>query len=349
MQLTGSELMKHKTFFWFILPTALAMFIFIALPIVSVVVQSLYTPHEQAFITVENCDPFGCKDETIIDTKAMKQINAERPLGRFSGLSIYLDRGHLAFNEVADAWQTTDSLGTFFSALNNLPFYRAMGFTLSYTFIVTPLLIILGFMIAIAVNSLSGAVKGLVIFFSLLPMIITPLIGSLILFWMVDARGVFGSALQWIFDDPTLSLKASTTLTWVMLMVYGVWHAAPFAFVVFYAGLQTLPQDTLESAMIDGASRWERIRYVVIPHIMPLVTFVALIQLMDNFRVFEPIIGFSAEAHATSLSWIIFNDLGGETRLLSSASTTSVLTIIGVAILLSPVLVRTWRDFNRKV
>ena len=60
---------------------------------------------------------------------------------------------------------------------------------------------------------------------------------------------------------------------------------------------------------------------------MPLVTFVALIQLMDNFRVFEPIIGFNAEAHATSLSWAIFNDLGGETRQLFSAAATSVMTI----------------------
>jgi len=187
-----------------------------------------------------------------------------------------------------------------------------------------------------------------VIFFSLLPMIVTPLIGSLILFWMVDSRGVVGNALQWLFSDPDLSLKASTTLTWITLIIYGVWHAAPFAFVVFYAGLQTLPTETLESARIDGASRWQQIRYVVIPHLMPLVTFVALIQLMDNFRVFEPVVGFSAEAHATSLSWIIFNDLGGDTQLLSSAATTSVLTIIGVSILLSPVLVRTWRDFQEK-
>ena len=341
--------MKHKTFFWFILPTAIAMLLFIAMPIVSIVTQSLFTPHDQVFKVVENCGPFGCKQETMIDNEAMADLNAEKPLGKFAGLAIYFDRGHLAVSEVSDAWTSSNSVGEFFSAINNLPFYRAMGFTLSYTFIVTPLLIILGFMIAIAVNSLNGAIKGLVIFFSLLPMIINPLVGSLILFWMVDARGVFGSGLQWLFDDPTLSLKASTTLTWIMLMVYGVWHSAPFAFVVFYAGLQTLPQDTLESAMIDGASRWERIRYVVIPHIMPLVTFVALIQLMDNFRVFEPIVGFNAEAHAQSLSWIIFNDLAGETRLMSSASTTSVLTIIGVAILLSPVLVRTWRDFTRKV
>ena len=338
--------MKHKTFFWFILPTASAMLLFIALPILSVITQSLFTPHEQVFKTVENCTPFKCTEATVIDQEASEALRAEAPLGKFAGLSIYLDRGHLATSEVAEAWRSTD--GAFFDKLGNLPFYRAMSFTLTYTFVVTPLLIILGFCIAVAVNSLHRHLKGLVIFFSLLPMIVSPLIGSLVLFWMIDSRGVLGTGLQWLFSDPDLSLKASTGLTWLMLIVYGVWHSAPFAFVVFYAGLQTLPQDTLESSMIDGATRWQQTKYVVIPHLMPLVTFVALIQLMDNFRVFEPIVGFNAEAHATSLSWFIFNDLGGETRLLSSASASSVLTILGVAILLSPVLVRTWRDFNAK-
>lgn len=101
--------------------------------------------------------------------------------------------------------------------------------------------------------------------------------------------------------------------------------------------------------MIDGATKWQRMLYVVIPHLMPLVTFVTLILLMDNFRVFEPIVGFSAEAHATSLSWIIFNDLRESgAPLYSSAGATSMMTILGVAILLIPVLIRTWRDFNRK-
>jgi len=340
--------MKHQTFFWFILPTALAMLLFIAMPIVSVVTQSVHTPHDAILEVVENCDPFGCKQETTVNVEATQALRDEKPLGKWVGLQVYLDRGHLAVNEVAIAWKESESIGDFFSELNNLPFYRAMGFTLTYTFTVTPLLIILGFIIAVAVNSLHKHLKGLVIFFSLLPMIVTPLIGSLILFWMVDSRGVVGSALQWLMSDPDLSLKASTTLTWITLIIYGIWHSAPFAFVVFYAGLQTLPTETLESARIDGASRWQQIRYVVIPHLMPLVTFVALIQLMDNFRVFEPVVGFSAEAHATSLSWIIFNDLGGDTQLLSSAATTSVLTIIGISILLSPVLVRTWRDFKEK-
>ena len=65
-------------------------------------------------------------------------------------------------------------------------------------------------------------------------MIVTPLIGSIILFWMIDSRGIVGNFLQIMFEDPNLSLKASTSLTWVTLIVYGVWHAIPFSFIVFY-------------------------------------------------------------------------------------------------------------------
>ena len=338
--------MNHKTFFWFFLPTALAMILFIALPLTSIVSQSLHTPHDQVLLVVETCDPFGCKSSTSIDHEATQQLKDEEPLGKWVGLNIYFDRGHLAVQEVSKLWEGKESISDFFANIKNLPFYRAMGFTLTFTFVVTPLVILFGFIIALAVNAVNRQLKGFLVFFSLLPFIVTPLVGSLILFWMIDSRGIIGTALQFIFENPELSLKASTGLTWITLIVYGVWHAAPFAFIVFYAGLQTVPKETLESAMIDGATRFQQIIHVIVPHLSPLVAFVALMQLMDNFRVFEPIIGFNAEAHATSLSWIIFNDLGGETRLLSSAATSSVLTIIGVSILLLPVLVRTWREFN---
>ncbi len=340
--------MKHKTFFWFVLPTSLAMLLFIALPIVSVITQSMYAPHKQVIVEVESCGVFGCKKSTMIDQDATRELREAEPLGRFVGADIYTNRNHLASNEIAVAWESSAGLGEFLGDILNLPFYRALAFTLTFTFVVTPLVLVLGFTIAVAVNSIPQMLRGPTIFLSLLPMIINPLIGSLILFWMVDARGIVGALLQTAVGDPNLSMKASTPLTWVMLIVYGVWHSAPFAFVVYYAGLQTVPKDTLESAMIDGASRWEQIRYVIVPHLIPLTTFITLMQLMDNFRVFEPIVSFNASAHATSLSYFIYDDLGGETRLLSSAAATSVLTIAGVAILLTPVLVRTWRDFARR-
>lgn len=340
--------MKHKAFFLFVLPSSVAMLLFIFFPIISVVVQSLHVAHEQVIVTVENCGPFGCKEATAIDQEATAALREAEPLGKFAGFTTYLDRNHLAVEEVGTAWGKADNWRDFGAQMLNLPFYKAIGFTLTFTFVVTPLVIIFGFIVAVAVNSAASRIRGPLIFFSLLPMMVTPLVGSLILFWMIDARGIIGSTLQYLAGDPDLSVKASTPLMWIMLMVYGVWHAAPFAFIVYYAGLQTVNKDTLEAARIDGASRWEQIRYVVIPHLLPLTTFIALMQLMDNFRVFEPIVSFAANAHATSLSWAIYNDLSGETRQLSSAAATSVLTIIGVAILLSPVLVRTWRDFGRK-
>lgn len=340
--------MPHKTFFAFIWPSLLAMILFIAIPIVSVTYQSFFIEHEQILIETENCGPFGCETETTVDAEAMAQLREEKPAGRFNGFGTYTNSSHLAFSEIGQAFKDATGIGDFFSRLYNMPFYGALIFTLAYTFIVTPLVIVLGFFIALVVNMVPKTLKGPVIFFSLLPMIVTPLVGSLVLYWMIDSRGIIGSALQALFNDPTLSLKASPVLTWVTVITYGVWHSAPFAFVIFYAGLQTVPQDTMESAMVDGASRWERVRFVTIPYLAPLVTFIALIQLMDNFRVFEPVIGFSAQAHVTSLSYLIYNDLRSDSPLFGSAAVTSLLTIVFVCILLMPVLRRNWREFKRK-
>lgn len=341
--------MRHRDFAAFIWPSALAMLLFIALPIVSVAIQSLYVEHGQVMVTAQSCTPFSCVDETVVDTVATEAKRQAEPLGRFDGLGTYLNRAHLATAEIAAIFSENNGLGDIVARVMNLPFYKALAFTLLYTFLVTPLSMALGLAVALGVNRVHGALKGLAIFFSLLPYIVTPLLGSLILFWMIDANGVIGASLQWLFDDPELSLKASPLLTWVTLIVYGIWHMTPFAFVIFYAGLQTLPQDTLESAMIDGASRWERIRYVIMPHLAPLATFVGLVLLMDNFRVFEPIIGFSAEAQATSLSWLIYNDLTGQSnQLFGSAAATSILTMLGVIVLLLPVLLRARREFKRK-
>lgn len=342
--------MKHRTFFWFILPTLSAMILFIALPVISIFIQSLHVQHEQVLVASESCGPFGCKETSVVDLEATEKLREQAPLGKFNGLGTYLNRSHLAIEEVGAAWDMAENFGDFWEKVEDLPFYRAMAFTLTYTAVVTPLVIILGLFIAVGVNNLPKLFKGPSIFVSLLPFLVTPLVGSLILFWMVDSDGIIGAIIQAIFNDPNLSLKASTTLTWIMLIVYGIWHTLPFSFITFYAGLQTVPSETLEAAEIDGASKWQRLLFVVVPHLMPLVSFVTLMLLIDNFRVFEPIVSFAAEAHATSLSWIIYNDLNESGNpLYGSAGATSVLTVIGVMILMTPVLIRTWRAFNRKV
>ena len=102
--------MKHRTFFWFILPSLAAMFLFIALPLVSVVIQSLHVEHDQVLIEVENCGPFGCTASTSVDAEATALLKAERPLGKWNGLGTYTNRSHLAFSEIGEAWANRTSL-----------------------------------------------------------------------------------------------------------------------------------------------------------------------------------------------------------------------------------------------
>ena len=166
--------MKHKTFLWFILPSGLAMLLFIALPIVSVLLQSVFAPHEQVIREVENCDVFGCKKTTTVDVEATAALSEAAPLGRFVGTDIYTDRNHLALSEIGAIWSSSKGPGDFFDQILNLPFYGALAFTLTYTALVTPFAILLGFCIALAVNAIPRLLRGPAIFFSLLPMIVTP-------------------------------------------------------------------------------------------------------------------------------------------------------------------------------
>jgi ABC-type sugar transport system permease subunit len=139
-------------------------------------------------------------------------------------------------------------MGAFLDRVMSLPFYRALAFTLTYTFVVTPFVLVLGLAIAVGVNNLPRMFKGVTIFMSLLPMMVPPVVGALILLWMVDAEGIIGATIQNIFNDPNLSIRASGPLMWIMLIVYGIWSSIPFSFIVFYAGLQTVPEDTMEAA-----------------------------------------------------------------------------------------------------
>ena len=339
--------MPNKTFFWFFLPTGLAMILFIGLPIISTGIQSFYAQHDQVVKEVKKCDPFGCTVSIVVDQEKTSKIREEKPLGKLNGFGTYVDRNHLAIEEIGKFWNETNSFGEFVDQVTNLPFYKALIFTLTYCLFVTPNVLLLGFIIALSLNAVTRRIRGPLIFGTILPMIVTPLVGSLVLFWMIDAEGIIGANLQMLMDDPYLSLKSSKTLTWITIIIYGIWHHSPFAFVVFYAALQTVPQEPVEAAIIDGASRWQRVRHIVLPHIYPVVTFVALISLMDNFRVFEPIIGFSAEGSAQSLSWLIYDNLVNEEVILfGSAAATSMMTIVGIAILLAPVLIRTWKEFR---
>ena len=116
--------MPNKSFFWFFLPTGLAMILFIGLPIISTGVQSFYAQHDQILKEVKKCDPFGCKVSVQIDQEASSKIREEKPLGKFNGFGTYIDRNHLAFKELYEGWSNSKTFSEFSNTFFNLPFFR---------------------------------------------------------------------------------------------------------------------------------------------------------------------------------------------------------------------------------
>jgi multiple sugar transport system permease protein len=231
-------------------------------------------------------------------------------------------------------------------AVMQIDFWRALRFTLTFTLVTLPLVLGFGLVVALAVNSALRRVRGPLVFISLLPYIVTPVIGALAIRWLFVGDGILTAGLRWM-SGHDISLFAQGWTIELLMLLYRVWHTAPFAFIIFYAGLQTVDQDTLESAIIDGASRIARLWYVVVPHLMPLIVFVALIHLMDAYRVFEEVVGFTSQAHRISLQWLTFSFLMPDetgNRSISRASASSMLTMVGIVILLVPLVLRVWRD-----
>ncbi len=336
--------MNARTFAWFVGPSVLLMLAFIAAPLVSVFIQSfrVTTPVLET-VEVETCTPGFAAQICETETKTRPLLDAAGKVittTEFVGLQSY--RNVLELDRVADVL----SKGNWFGLLA-IDFWKALRFTLTFTFITLPIMLATGLAIALAVNLATERIKGQVIFVSLLPFIVTPVIGALSIKWLFIGDGILTALIEWWLDTDIAMFAQAWTIE-ILMLFYRVWHVAPFAFIVLYAGLQTLNTDSLESAIIDGASRWQRLRYIVIPHLMPLIVFLSIIHLMDSYRVFEEIVGFSSESHVISLQWITYDFLTPDdagNRSISRASASSMLTMIGIAIILIFPLRKTWRDY----
>ena len=335
--------MRFKTFAAFVGPSIFLMLLFIAFPLLSVFWQSFHVTQpifEQ--VEVESCVP-GFLAQTCTTEIQTRPILDEAgdivTQTEFVGLRSY--RNVL---EMERFWQAVKDRS--WTGIQSIDFWKALRFTLMFTLITLPLVVGVGLGIALMINNVTQRIRGPVIFLSLLPFIITPVIGALSINWLFRGDGILTAFLEWWLDRD-LALFAQAWTIELMMGFYRVWHVAPFAGIIFYAGLQTVNQDSLESALIDGANRWQRLRLIIIPHLMPLIVFVAMIHLMDTYRVFEEIVGFRSQGHVISLQWLTFDFLTPDqagNRSISRASASAMLTMVGIAILLIPLLRRTWRD-----
>jgi multiple sugar transport system permease protein len=327
--------MKRAAFLRFSAPSIALMLLLLALPMAMTLwLSTRHCTPQLELVTVQITGPFAPQQVT---TQRQKLDAAGRPLQecRFVGLEYYRKvLGLEAAPAAASGTATT-------TARPHNEFLEALKFTLLYTFATTPFILGGGLLLALAMNRVTTRLRGLFIAASLLPFIITPVVGALAIKWLFRDHGLVAVLLAQVGLEVFWMAEAWSAR--LLIIVYGIWHVLPFAFIVFYAGLQGVPQDSLEAATLDGASRWQKLRYVTLPHLAPLVVFVTLIHLMDAYRVFEPVLVLTRGAFTTSVQYLTYSILLEENNPFK-ASAAAVLTLLGIGVLLIPLLRRTWRE-----
>ena len=347
--------MKLRTFSSFVAPSVVTMFVFIALPLVGVVYLSLFNSYTKSKIieTKSSLPLLGGLTKEITQKIAQPILDDEgNPIKVWEFVGSKNITEVLGLQDIKDTLEITTSkeasflenTNAFITSLLDVDFWRALEFTLLYVLVTTPFVLILGFLIALAVNNATQYFRGFLIFTSLLPFIITPVVGSLSIYWLFLDNAVVSSLLELIGVGKVYFLKDAFSIR-SLIITYGVWHVTPFAFVVLYAGLQTLPQDSLEAAIVDGASRLQKIRYVVLPHLKPLFVFIALIHIMDAYRIFEPVLVFGSNLYANSLQYLTYDLLNAKNNFHKAAAS-ALLNVLGIMILLIPIVRKVFTKKN---
>lgn len=346
--------MKTSTFARFVAPSVLLMIALLAMPLAVTFYLSVRNcTFDMETITSVQSGPFG-NSETTTQRARVDANGKPIQLCKFVGTAYFksvLGLTAKSGQAMADAGkppaESSSATSAASSAVNpaagksSQEFVGALRFTLLYTLVTTPLVLLVGFFIALGVHHSAQRLKAIFITASLLPFIITPIVGALAIKWLFRDGGLvphvlsqFGLSIFWMAEAWSARL---------LIILYGVWHSAPFAFIVFYAGLQSVPQDSLEAATIDGATRWQKLRYITLPHLMPLIVFVALIHVMDAYRVFEPVVVLTQGAFTTSVQYLTYHILSVENNPYK-ASASAVLTTLGIGVLIIPMLIKTWRE-----
>jgi multiple sugar transport system permease protein len=184
-------------------------------------------------------------------------------------------------------------------------FWDALGVTARFTGAAVTIEVVLGIAVALLLDSRIPC-RRFVNTVVLLPMAITPAVAGLLMRWMFESNwglvnyflGLVGVRGPGWTGDPVWAL-------WSIVLA-DVWQNTPFVILVVYAGLQSVPVEPLEAAMVDGASRAQTLVHVVFPFLRPLVLFVLIIRSMDAFRIFDHVFVMTGGGPGTTTQTITF-------------------------------------------
>jgi multiple sugar transport system permease protein len=195
---------------------------------------------------------------------------------------------------------------------------------------------LLGFLIALAVDQ--GAKRGMrtsivtrtaVLSAWVIPGVIIGIIWSIL--YEQSAAGILNYVLGSIglsvpfLTDPQVAL-ASVTIT-------NIWRGTAFSMILLYAGLQTLPEDVMEAAKVDGANAWQRLTHVVLPLLAPILFIDLVVVSIETFNTFDMVLALTGGGPGRSTEVValsIYNQIFQQFNLGQGAATAVLLLTINL-------------------
>jgi multiple sugar transport system permease protein len=195
-----------------------------------------------------------------------------------------------------DLYALADSRNLRFVGLENYArclgdptFWRAFANTLFFVAVGAPLSVGASLAAALLLCARSARAQAFFRTVYFVPVVTTLVAVAVVWRFLYHPRlGLANRALGWL-GLPPLDWLGDPALAMPALILLAVWKNFGFNMVIFVAGLQSIPERLYEAARLDGATRWQELRFVTLPMLLPTTLFVVLMTLIGHFQLFaEP-------------------------------------------------------------
>jgi multiple sugar transport system permease protein len=167
-------------------------------------------------------------------------------------------------------------------------FWLSVFNTVLYTFVASVLKFALGLWLALLLNQ-HLPFKSFFRAIILLPWVVPTVLSALAFWWIYDAQFsiISWSLMQMGMIDSPINFLGDATNARISVILANVWRGIPFVAISLLAGLQTIPASLQEAASLDGASGWQRFRYVTLPMLTPIIAVVMTFSVLFTFADFQ--------------------------------------------------------------
>jgi multiple sugar transport system permease protein len=174
--------------------------------------------------------------------------------------------------------------------LDDRDFIRATIFTLTYTAIASAVKFAIGLYLAILLNN-HMPFKAFIRAIVLIPFIVPTVLSAVAFWWIFDTHF---SIITWMMQKTGL-LAAGQYINWLgdptlaqgSVIFANIWRGIPFIAITLLAGLQTVSPSLYEAATLDGASNWQRFRFITYPLLTPIIAVVMTFSVLFTFTDFQ--------------------------------------------------------------